>query len=224
MPKSRGRKKRKKVVGARPPTPPPPSPQPRQPPPPSPPAIPSSAPQPSPQRPQRRLWRVGKLVFGVVVAAAGLLASAYQLGGGPPWPASPEIEPGAPAYSPPFSIPFQVRNPSSIFSMQRPIFECEIENLKLSEGTVIQNLNTQIADTRGVTISPKGTHPFKCWFPLQVPQGQVIVGAKLNIEAQWRIAIPFLGLRIDSWMPAIGPFNWGSTLVPPRWIKGEPLR
>jgi hypothetical protein len=160
----------------------------------------------------------------VVIGAAGVLVSAYQLGGGPPWPASPEIEPGAPAYSPPFSIPFQVRNPSFIFSMQRPIFECEIENLKLSDGRVIQNVNTQLADTRGVTIAPKGTHPFNCWFPLPVPQGQTIVDAKLNVEVQWRIAIPFLGLRMDApWMPTIGPFNSNSTLGPTRWIKGEPL-
>jgi hypothetical protein len=179
----------------------------------------------SPRRPlrQQRWFRIVEWAFGAVVLVVGLLASAYQLGGGPPWPAAPEIDPGAPAYSAPFSIPFQVQNPSSLFWMHRPIFECMMASIRFSDGTFVENLDTQVAHLLGdlLDIAPKGTHPFKCWFPNIFSKGGVVVDAKLNIMASWKIR--FLGLEFSSWEPTIGPFHWDNTLNPPRWIKGEPL-
>jgi hypothetical protein len=158
-----------------------------------------------------------------MVIAVGLLAGAYQLGGGPPWPTSPKIDPGAPAYSPAFSIPFEVRNPSSLFYMHRTIFECEMENIKTNQGRVISVLNTQIASTRDTAIAPKAARPFTCLFPLTLAPGEAIVAARLSIMAQWHSEIPLLGWWVPSWEPTIGPFYWHNDLNPPRWIRGEPL-
>lgn len=162
-------------------------------------------------------WIFGTLVAGVL----GLLASVYGLSGEPPWPTSPQIEPGAPAYSLAFSIPFEVRNPSSWFSMHRAILECEIADLKTSSGRTIPVLNTQIASSQDTAIEPLGSRPFECLFPVLTP-GETVVGAKLSMMAQWHIAR--FSWRVPSWEPMIGPFNWRSDLNPPRWIKGEPLR
>jgi hypothetical protein len=229
MPKSRGRKIRKKTGGHAPPV----KPSKMQP---SPPKqgrgekqnIGEKGPEVAPAppitgKPRRTPWlRILEVVFGtLVLGAIALAASAYQLSGGPPWPASPQIEPGMPAYSPAFSIPFEVRNPSSWFSMHRTILECEIADLKTSSGRTVPVLNTQIASSQDTAIDPLGSRPFQCLFPVLTP-GETVVGAKLSIMAQWHIAL--FGMWLPSWEPTIGPFNWRSDLKPPRWIKGEPLR
>jgi hypothetical protein len=161
-------------------------------------------------------WICGTLVAGTIALAAGV----YGLSGGPPWPTSPEIAPGMPAYSPAFSVPFDVRNPSSWFSMHRMILECEIADIKTSSGRTIPVLNTQVASSRDTAIGPLGSRPFQCLFPILTP-GETVVGAKLSIMVQWHVSL--FGLWVPSWEPTIGPFNWRNDLKPPRWVKGEPL-
>jgi hypothetical protein len=223
MPKSRGRKIRKKSGAHTPPVkssktqPEPPKQATGE-------KLPDAAPaSPASAKQRRTPWlRILEVVFGtLVLGAITLAASAYQLSGGPPWPTSPQIEPGMPAYSPTFSIPFEVRNPSSWFSMHRAILECEMKDLKTSGGRTIPVLNTRIALSGDTAIDPLGSRPFQCLFPVLTP-GETVVGAKLSIMAQWHISL--FGWWVPSWEPTIGPFNWRSDLKPPRWIKGEPLR
>jgi hypothetical protein len=230
MPRSRVRKPRRKTSAGKPPAKPPaqmPSNGPLKP------AAPAAGtdatkvanttdPGHSQPRKRRRWPRIVKWIFGTLVGGTiALLASFYGLSGGPPWPTSPEIAPGMPAYSPAFSIPFDLRNPSSWFSMHRAIVECEIADIKTSSGRTIPVLNTQVASSRDTAIGPLGSRPFQCLFPVLTP-GETVVGAKLSIMVQWHVSL--FGWWVPSWEPTIGPFNWRSDLKPPRWIKGEPLR
>jgi hypothetical protein len=149
----------------------------------------------------------------------------YALLGAPPWPTSPEIDPGAPAYSFPLLVPFQVRNPSGLFSIMNPSFACHIEKMTGSAGQGVEDVTVMAhPSTVEMKIGPKGEAPFQCPFLFRFGTGIVLI-ARMNIEVDrdW----PLLGSSLSGWLgrwhTAIGPFTWDPSVNPPRWVKGEPL-
>jgi len=78
---------------------------------------------------RRRIQRNlrGKVrAIGVVLTIIALVASIYQITGGPPWPTDPIVFPEAPSNGPPFDNPFDVLNKSSVFDIKRLSIHCEI--------------------------------------------------------------------------------------------------
>src|SRR5271155_5244619 len=91
MPESRGRKVKRRSG--------PPRPKPNTPP-------PKGTPPQSPILPRRRWWQATKWAILFVVGVLGLTASRYQLTGGPPWPAYPEMHPHDTADGSSLILPF----------------------------------------------------------------------------------------------------------------------
>jgi hypothetical protein len=87
-------------------------------------------PQPPPpaQSPRhRKLWVGVKAAALFLVGVAGLGASIYQLGGGPPWPTDPDIHPKDATDGSSLILPFVVRNLSTVFSIKTANFLCRAD-------------------------------------------------------------------------------------------------
>lgn len=82
--------------------------------------------------PHRRWWQSTKWAIGTVVAILGLIASVYQLTGGPPWPTKPEIHPHDTVNASSLVLPFDVRNRSTLFGMTAE-FNCGVNLLYFTD-------------------------------------------------------------------------------------------
>jgi hypothetical protein len=103
----------------------------------------------------RRLVRAAKFVgwacagvVGLVAGVVGLLAGVYQLAGGPPWPTSPEVEPGLPSDSYPFAVPFVVHNKSALFSINHPDTTCIIVKTETEQHIIINSVTSSTVESK----------------------------------------------------------------------------
>ena len=80
-------------------------------------------------RSDRPTWiRVTEYLVGtLVVGTVGLVASVYQIQGGPPWPVGPVFVPGFPSAGNAFDVPFTVTNKSAFFSLRHLEILCGFE-------------------------------------------------------------------------------------------------
>src|SRR5580693_3909446 len=70
-------------------------------------------------------FRVPRRLFGVLVLLLGVMASVYGIWG-PVWPTAPEFSPGAPSFSLPLDVPFNVANKSSLFEIGNLTIKCHV--------------------------------------------------------------------------------------------------
>lgn len=92
--------------------------------------VPTAPPQAPPPLPPSK----GHLVFGsarwfvlFLVGFVGLIASIYQLTGGPPWPTPPDIEAQNSSTSSPDILPFVITNRSGLFPIKSASLACYVD-------------------------------------------------------------------------------------------------
>lgn len=215
--------------------------------------------QASPQRPSRgplhrhRLVRAAKWLLGTLVAVVGVVAGVYQIGGGPPWPADPEIHPRDTSDSSSLILPFLVTNPSILFGMDVN-FTCGIDLVYAKDATGTDLLVADAAFANGVySLGPRETVNFPCDASrlLQVKNdgslslfgSSTAVGNKSGhflekpfqilkmcvwVGAQYKIAGIARNFRskIFMWPAAQGHSQWieGSLVPEPPTVDGPPNR
>lgn len=160
----------------------------------------------------RFLLRIIKWIATFALATISLAACIYQLGGGPFWWTTPEVEPGPPDYSEPFNVPFTVHNRSTIFSIYVH-FYCILRNVTSQHGSTIVNVST---DNGVLTIiQPLSGPSFRCWFPINM--NDKIISANIDIVAEYSHHLPW---NENTFINA-GPFHWDTRSNPARWLKGD---
>ncbi len=182
---------------------------------------PSTAPPPHPPKPpppplRHRAWRAFAGLVAFAIACAGVAASAYQLLGGPPWPTDPDIDPAPPDTSPPFSVPFSVKNPSSLFDIQDAELICGIDRAVTDEDQSLTGVG--LLSGAKNSIPALSVSPFKCVFPFRFSGKIIFAHMHVTVHYTYRLIWQYQAQKV------IGPFTWDSTVTPPRWIKGKLLR
>ena len=75
----------------------------------------------------QHLWEPTKWAAVILAGIAGFLRALIQIGGGPPWPADPEIRPRDTTDGSSFVLPFALRNRSTLFDMKNVSMTCGID-------------------------------------------------------------------------------------------------
>jgi hypothetical protein len=200
--------------------------------------------QASPQRPsheplhRHRLVRAAKWLLGTLVAVVGVVAGVYQIGGGPPWPADPEVHPRDTLDSSSLILPFLVTNPSILFGMDVS-FTCGIDVVYAKDTTGADLLVTDAAFANGAySLGPRETVNFPCDASrlLQVKNdGSLsLFGSSTVLQNNsghlWET--PFQILKMCVWVGAVYKiagvarnfrskiFMWPAAQGHPQWIEG----
>jgi hypothetical protein len=106
-----------------------------------------------------------------------------------------------------FSLPFSVKNNSSIFTMYQAEWKCGIRKVQLGQ-LIIQDLSVTYSAAKA-SIPPGGTAYFRCNVTDLTPDTAVIV--------------PFISYKTLGF-PRVyedAVFTWLPQAKPPRWIEGE---
>jgi hypothetical protein len=172
----------------------------------------------------------GKWIFGIFVLWIGLVASIYQLYGGPPWPTAPTFTPQPPSGGSPFDNPFDVTNKSGLADLHDLAVTCRIIYLQSSRMTVARNANNLrlIFPAKGLApILDAGSPPQQITCPFREYAEAVGWGASaLDNPTEARISL-FAEYKTPVWWPPtwfIGKqttpetvFTLDTKTVPPRW-------
>jgi hypothetical protein len=160
---------------------------------------------------KHRKWSlVVKSVAALAFTALGAIASFYQLAGGPPWPTTPEIDPGPPDNSQAFDVPFMISNRSAVFDDFVTAIYCVMADVELENGGKLRDVPIQASGQ--TIILHSSTRPFTCWFP---------VSPKNVKSATMWISISYKFRFLREWTPdaVAEPFTWDTRANPPRWLK-----
>jgi hypothetical protein len=155
----------------------------------------------------RRRWVTSPLA--VLTAVVGAVASAIAVWDAY-WLTIPEIRGLGPNAGVPFDLPFAVKNPSRLFTMNNVEFRCYLD-VEFANKSSIKNIYVIAARDRGKDIGPGDTRNYRC--PLTVPAGGLVKG-RINLRTTYSTMI-FHRASPDA------PFNWSANANPPRWIEGE---
>ncbi|WP_155714140.1 hypothetical protein [Burkholderia cepacia] len=117
---------------------------------------------------------------------AGVLATAYQLLGGPPWPTGPSFEPSE-SSAPPFDVPFTVRNASSLFRIDDLKITCVLQHVEIGNGSSFNNASANSSGNGG-SLDPLKNKPYLC--PVAVSASIPIQKATIKFSGEYRY--PFL--------------------------------
>jgi len=82
---------------------------------------------------RRRWFRYIAGIFGLPITVIGLIASIYQILGGPPWPTDPDVRPHDVSDNSSFVLPFTIRNRSTLFDMNHVAMTCGIDMVAISD-------------------------------------------------------------------------------------------
>lgn len=185
------------------------------------------------QKPQKRA--MGYLVFqwlryvlAFFLAAAGAIATFYQLTGGPPWPTPPSFAPGGTSYASQFDVPFVVTNPSSLFSISNLHISCEVSfDAQGTDGGRILTDPESFVSIQGEGLNPEllshssatFTCPFRGFAAVDgTDAGARLLRAKIYFIAEYNVA--FWGTeRMQSQV-----FQLDTETNPPEWQPGPPLQ
>lgn len=110
----------------------------------------------------------------------GLVASVYQLGGGPPWPTAPEIHPRDTVNASSEILPFEVTNKSAFFPLNAKLV-CGVDLLYFKDATGKTGLirDAQFVQDAGISVEARGTKRLPCNpgdFVKIKPDGSVLMG------------------------------------------------
>jgi hypothetical protein len=166
----------------------------------------ASVPATSPPASHRR-WIRSPLT--IVVGLIGFVASGIAIWGAY-WLTMPEIRSLGLNAGVPFDLPFAVKNPSRLFTMNNVEFQCHL-NVEFANGSGIKNIYVVALRDLGKNIGPGDTRNYRC--PLKVPPGGLVKG-RINLRATYSTMI-FHRASPDA------PFVWSANASPPRWIEGE---
>ena len=137
------------------------------------------------------------------VGLIGLIASIYQIFGGPPWPVDPEIHPTSDGSS--LIHPFIIKNRSGLFDMNEVQLRCGVD---LFFGTDAREHVTIFRDMAAVTgtasIAAGNTVPYQCdtskLFKTN-PDGSLSFGGSSTIyQNSSRIHLPLKILKTCVWI------------------------
>ena len=184
---------------------------------------------------QDRWWyRFTKwLVLTVIIGGICLVASIYQLFGGPPWPTEPTFTPQAPSAASPFNNPFDVANKSGLADIRDLRIKCRMVFVRASRLTVTRFFPGKlIFDARGTNpvLEAGSTRQFTCPFG-EYLEGIGFGASALDYASEARIALFAEYSQPRWWPPAIfSPkrttvevfFTLDTKTTPPRWT--DPLR
>ena|SRR5271156_1755237 len=189
---------------------------------------PKQTPSRSTTPPHRRWWRGAKWTTGTIVAILGLIASVYQLTGGPPWPADPEIYPHDTADGSSLILPFILRNRSTLFDMKNVSMTCGIDLVAFSDANGHWGGIDSAAFFTGVISIPANSRPVN--FPcdasslLQVrPDGSLTIRDALSTRPSVFQA-PIKIVKMCVWIGGdykIGPMNWSFTSNVFKWPASQ---
>jgi hypothetical protein len=169
-------------------------------------------------------WLIVSFVFGLIA----LIASAYQLAGGPPWPIEPAITPQMPSAASPFNNPFDVANKSGLADVYDLSIKCRIVYLKSARLTVTKDFRGGlIFDSKGTNpILLAGSTPQQFTCPFREFLDRLGLGASaLDEPTEARIAL-IARYRMPSWwLPSwFNPehttevvYTLDTKTSPPRW-------
>jgi hypothetical protein len=170
-----------------------------------------------------RWIRVAKWIVGtVIVGSLGLVASVYQIWGGPPWPTAPAFAPGAPSFGSALDVPFIVTNKSVLFPIKKLHILCSANRI------VVGPPNWQV---RGISFSipgfadlaPGQSRPYTCAFNSVVrgPNGDKmgVLGAAITFNSEYDSSW-WSGSRTKAESEM---FTLETKTSPPQWVTGEPL-
>jgi hypothetical protein len=172
-----------------------------------------------------RWFRVAKWIVGsLILASIGLVASVYQLFGGPPWPTEPTFVARASSFGSPLDIPFIVENHSVIFWIRHPQLKCRVISLH----TLDNRLNVEggpgvlmtVSDAPNADIKPSGTAAAVCAANHFKFPGTALRDGKIKFIVEYDSLLPWRG-RIETESEV---FTLNTALVPPQWIEGESMR
>lgn len=192
----------------------------------------------SPQTPlrQRRWVRYLQRLFGAVVVLVGLIAGAYQLMGGPPWPTDPEIRPHDTAdASSTLVLPFTIRNRSTLFDMNNVNMTCGVDLVMFSDASgATAAVENAAFSTGNLSIPANSTANYPCDASglVQVrPDGSFILRDNLSTKGAV-FKGPLTIRKMCMWIGGdykIGPMNesftstifkWPASQTSRQWIEG----
>jgi hypothetical protein len=181
-------------------------------------------------------WKPTKWIMIFVVGVVGLLASIYQVGGGPPWPADPEIHPRDTADGSSLILPFSVRNRSTLFDTNDVSMTCGIDLVAFSDANGHWAGADSAAFFTGVISIPANSSPVN--YPcdasslVQVhPDGSLAFRDTLSTGPSV-LQAPIKILKMCVWVGGdykIGPktwsftsniFKWPASQTSHQWIEG----
>jgi hypothetical protein len=178
---------------------------------------------------RRAVW-IGSTIAGVLA----LLASIYQLLGGPPWPTDPVFSAEAPSSASPFDNPFDVANSSGLVDIRDLSIHCEITRLNTKRMRMTVGFGgTLLFLSRGPNpLLPAGTKSaFTC--PFREAMDAIKFGADAlddPTSAQiWLIGAYdtpgwWHGFWFNPHRETRATFTLDVKTIPPRWMPGLPLR
>ena len=135
---------------------------------------------------------------------------------GPFWPAPPVFLPTAPGAGSPMSIPFQVENKSTIFSINNIKFECHIRNFVTKNNIKVDAITAQAGNSSSISAADSGFYvcPFDSIF--RFPTGDEFVSAEISFAFEYD---GILGRHTGE----SGVFTLDMKHAPPRWLAGKSL-
>jgi hypothetical protein len=168
----------------------------------------------------------------------GLIASLYQLTGGPPWPTEPEIHPHDTVNASSLVLPFDVRNRSTLFEMSAE-FNCGVNLLYFADADGHTGLLRDVLFAVGsLSISPKSMANVPCdagHFVKIRPDGSLIIGLPDGQHMETTTGVfrpPLTIVKMCLWFsggyrafghrwPFISPsFQWPAAPNQKQWIEG----
>lgn len=161
----------------------------------------------------RQIWNVLVKPLSLLLAAAGLLATAYQLLGGPPWPTGPSFTPSE-NVARPFDVPFKIRNASSVFRIDGLKITCVLEHVAFQNGLVIERFAGSNSGNGG-TLDPLGEKPYLCPIKAGIP----VQRATIKFRGEYHY--PALGVAFTYESPS---FELSYDADRQLWVSGGPLR
>jgi hypothetical protein len=167
-----------------------------------------AAPFASAKRMQSKFSATAKRVFKIGAWIIGSLSTIAVIAEfiGPFWPAALIIERTQASADNPFSIPFSIKNPSSVFVAEEVIVSCYIPMVETSSATFYYNL----IKNDPITILPNGTAQTNC----NLTNYPGIRRAVINIVVTRKTFWPFSNREIA------GPFAWHPELK--TWLLHSP--
>jgi len=174
----------------------------------------------------RRTWwfRSAKWIFGVVLVAAGGVATLDTLLGGRIWPTAPSFVPGYPSSGFAWDVPFTVSNKSALFPVNHLVIKCWIHSIQSKKGGSFREFTVGIAGENSLASlqSAPYTCPFSTIFPnLTLEPDDKITEAIIEFGSEYESRVPFSKNRDPVFS---GPFTLNTKTTPPQWVAGRPLR